>query len=163
MSTTDSAALTAARALLDELDQLRAAIGDSPAFPVTGFVRDDYEVMAKFDDGGLAVFAECYGTDAAALIVAAVNALPQLTAALREVLELADRWGREGERLGDDGCIHDRHGKAIHFAIADRFRAALASPAPAPPDVPCERHPDGWCMTPAHEHYFAPHGEEGQR
>ncbi len=108
--------------LLDQVDALHAAIGDSPAFRVIGFQQDDEDVLAQFDDGGTGVFAECYGTDAAALIVAAVNALPALVAALRAVLELADQWDDMARDHDDQGAsntamVYRAHARLIRRAL----------------------------------------------
>jgi hypothetical protein len=78
------------RARLDELGALHANL----AAPISGMptLAQDREyptdVNAVHRDGGSSTFAECYGEDSAALIVAAVNALPGLLAAVRAVADL---------------------------------------------------------------------------
>jgi hypothetical protein len=63
----------------------------------------------------------------AALIVAAVNALPKLTAALRAVLDLAD----ELDGLVDDETV-DETARIAHAWTRDRLRKAItAALAPA--------------------------------
>jgi hypothetical protein len=100
MTTTDQPAT----ALLNQLDALRAA----SAAPLSGFpvlAQDpDFptDVNGLYPDGGSAAVAECYGADTAALVVAAVNAAPALTAALRAAQDglrvIADR------AAGANGC-----------------------------------------------------------
>jgi hypothetical protein len=106
--------------LCDRLEALREAIGDSPAFRVVGFEQGTDEpewVYARFDDEGQSLFAECYGVDAAALIVAAVNALGTLTAIARtaqSVRTALDQWG-------DD--LTTAQVRALRAALADDGQA----------------------------------------
>ena len=79
---------------LDQLDALRAK-SLSPlrnGYPSTPDLAQEAEYPSDIEwiwsDGGHSGAAECFGANTAAVIVAAVNALPQLTAAIRAVLEL---------------------------------------------------------------------------
>ena len=71
---------TSITALCDQLDQLRAAATDAPW---TELPVDAQERWLEEEDE--------------ALIVAAVNALPRLTAALRAVEALADDWEEDAK------------------------------------------------------------------
>jgi isoaspartyl peptidase/L-asparaginase-like protein (Ntn-hydrolase superfamily) len=117
--------VTAPRELLDQLDALHA-LGTTGPWAVDGALgpvigaailppQGVSEVPVVAVDAGVIREAD------AALIVAAVNALPQLTAAIRAVLELADLFDENWEVVlvdHDDDCV----GAAIRAAIA----AALA-------------------------------------
>jgi hypothetical protein len=118
--TADPGALTT---LLDQLDELRAKAtpgpwseapwSDTVVLPATWAA----EAVLPEDRGP---FAAIYATsDAdAALIVAAVNAVPQLTAAVRAVLELANDYD-DGSEWGAALFRGDVIRSAIRAAIGD--------------------------------------------
>ena len=109
--------------LLDRLEEARNSIGDSPAFRVVGFDQGTDEpewVYARFDDGGQSLFAECYGTDAAELIAATLQALPELIRLARDGLALRDAVLGLAEELDEQQEYVGR------LTIADRLRAVAA-------------------------------------
>lgn len=119
-------------AWLDRLDQLRAEATPGPWFAwdrgvgwhlavedPDGPTNDEYGRPELLPEGDRTDLAR--GEDAA-LIVAAVNDLPKLTAAIRAVLELADELDKEAELSGEDNLTSG----ALNFA-ADRIRAAIGS------------------------------------
>jgi hypothetical protein len=79
---------------------------------------------------GCPVVADCYGPANLALIVAAVNALPILTAALRAVAELAEELQRESDADRDSAEDFDRGASWGHDDAAVRIRAVLAPTEP---------------------------------
>jgi len=92
---------------LDQLDALRDSSLTSlrNGYPSTPELVQEAEYPSDIEwswsDGGHSGAAECFGTDTAALIVAAVNALPKHVAAIRAVLDLHVPWYEV------DGVRHD--------------------------------------------------------
>jgi hypothetical protein len=96
-------------ALCDQLDQLRAAATPGEWHVAKGGLIDAGEYDIVISGGQVDCMARCYGGVStiegdnlpadAALIVAAINALPQLTAALRavEALHAPVEWHEEAE------------------------------------------------------------------
>lgn len=99
--------------LLDELDAAREKVlairHDYPSLPT--LVQKAADVDLAWSDGAGVLWVETEDSADAALIVAAVNALPRLTAALRAVLDLADELDRVDEL----------------FTVADRLRTTVAA------------------------------------
>jgi hypothetical protein len=111
------------RELLDQLDALHAA-GTPGPWQYDAEVAD---VVWDSDPDYPQITVRCAVDADAALIVAAVNAAPQLTAALRAVLDLADELERErGSVQGNVARLFAANG------IRDAITAAL-SPAEAQP------------------------------
>jgi len=100
--------------MLDQLDALRAA-GTPGSWGIDeGTLR---HIDAEDQDG----LAETLDAADAALIVAAVNALPQLTAAIRAVLDLALDFDGDSAHWGPEwGQAADR----IREAVSEALRAA---------------------------------------
>jgi len=78
------------RQLLDQLDALRAAATPGPWEHVTDDHGRKGVEHSVWSDSGECYVAEVLPGPDAALIVAAVNSLPQLVAALRGVMKVAD-------------------------------------------------------------------------
>jgi hypothetical protein len=100
---------------LDALDQAHAAI-EPPISRFAGLAVDNEyptDVNARYADGGSAAFAECYGEDSAALIVAAVNAMPGLIAALRAVLDLHELDVTYGQSVCMECTVYTDDDRAI--------------------------------------------------
>ena len=92
--------------LLDQLDQARAAATPGPWQVESGDVWTVPEFdLHRFDVMGEQVAKTDLVDADASLIVAAVNHLPQLTAALRAVLALADERDRNGVDIDPDDVI----------------------------------------------------------
>lgn len=118
--------MSAARELLDQLDELRTA-GTAGEWQRDGAGNVYVEYRHKGDLYTDGLISAAYTTSSdAALIVAAVNALPQLVGALRAVLALADE------------CDADAGTWSV--LVGNRFRdavtAALATVAPQSPAQP---------------------------
>lgn len=114
---------TSITALCDQLDQLRATAMPGP----WGLERDrtgGYD-LTRPDGDFLADPLGALSEDDAALIVAAVNAVPRLTAALRAVEALADEWDNFYGGPGEFGLGRE---KGLSQSAAD-LRAALAAGA----------------------------------
>lgn len=139
MSTLDDAP-AAVTALLDQLDAAHAAATDGPwyfdrerlaANNETGDFLFDFRGVVLVADHPIGV-QEC--TADGELIVAAVNSLPRLTAALRAVLALADELTSTAKTTRTSSLPHTRPG-AIDRArlyddlareLRDRVASALA-------------------------------------
>jgi hypothetical protein len=111
------------RALLDDLTAKHAAATDGPWF---AWDRGVGWLITLDTDGGSNPLPEGFRTDIgreedAALIVAAVNALPTLVARLRAAADLADQLAGP-PTVAENG--------ALRRQIADRLRAALRQDAP---------------------------------
>lgn len=76
--------MSAPRELLDQLDALREATDPHPVLPWHVDPQDDHRIATRLGGG----VCSTYLPADAALIVAAVNHLPELTAALRAVLDM---------------------------------------------------------------------------
>lgn len=103
--------------LLDQLDELLANATPGDWAAVNGL-----RIASP-----RAVVAEEVGSADAALIVAAVNAVGPLTAAVRAVLELAESWRYKGEYgwgAWQEGHGPDPEGYVLDRAAAD-IRAAI--------------------------------------
>lgn len=121
-------------AWLDGLDAARSA---ADGLPWHVDPQDDHRI-ADLDGGGV---TSTFLPDDAALIVAAVNALPELVARLRAVAALADWCAEMADRnesraeqhhdAGDHEAENYRVGRAVSYQqIADRIRAAIEEPKP---------------------------------
>ncbi len=112
-------------AVLDQLDALHAAARAERRHWRPWAIESDC-IEGPDELGTMASDAD------AALIVAAVNRLPELTAALRAVHALAEEWRYKGEygwgpwQAGDGPDIEGQ----ILDAAADRLSAALAALTP---------------------------------
>lgn len=132
---TDTTPAPPLTALLDQLDQLRAA-----ATPGPWLAWDAPDVTAiaagvEHTPSGTPINPKAWVVDGAsgltdadaALIVAAVNAVPQLTTALRAVLQLADDVERDAvgsaEPNNPESPEHVR--AAALFVVAHSIRAAI--------------------------------------
>jgi hypothetical protein len=115
--------VTAPRELLDQLDALHAA-GDELPWRLDDVERD----IVDRADGLVAIPVL---RDDAALIVAAVNALPQLTAALRAVLDVVYQLDNESERF-DSGSWYGPDfyaGLSVAAGAVDEAITAALTPA----------------------------------
>jgi hypothetical protein len=121
-------------ALLDELERARAEATPGPwrlsteeagePYPgLLGYNARDEIVVAYTGLIPLEPHEEADARSDAALIVAAVNALPRLTAALRAVLELADEYERRGRLNADSSSLDSR----VHQMAADRLRDTITA------------------------------------
>lgn len=112
------------RRLLDDLDAAREKATPGP-----------WRTGGSGIVAGLEYVASGVRTDPdAALIVAAVNNLPRLTAAIRAVLDLAEQYGGvydESSDGSDDGWV-----SGVRQVAADISAAITAALNPAPPDGP---------------------------
>jgi hypothetical protein len=121
-------------ALCDQLDQLRAAATKGAWHIAKSGAIDAGEYDTVLTGGPVECMAYCYGGSStvevedadAALIVAAVNALPQLTAALRAVEALAETWHQRGQRYAQAGMGPVAHDLTTRAAA---IRTALATVA----------------------------------
>jgi hypothetical protein len=107
-------------ALLDGLDRLRAAASEGPWTVEADGYGVDCLVTRPGPGGPGLVAAAISKTADAALIVAAVNAAPRLTAAVRATLALADELTTEAEHSGP------AKGAAYRIA-ADRLRTTITA------------------------------------
>jgi cell division protein ZapA (FtsZ GTPase activity inhibitor) len=119
---------------LDEIERLRAAATPGP-WETTAWGGTDHdgegwaEYGVRLDDRGPVILGYDEQAQAdAALIVAAVNAVPELVAAVRAVLALADRWDQVAI-AADNGWQ-----RTVNRSHADRLRTALA-PQPRPEET----------------------------
>ena len=122
--------MTGPRQRLDELDAAREKATPGPW-------RKGALQYVYAEGPGSPVVADEVGSADAALIVAAVNAVPALTSALRAVADLADEWEAEARRHDDAEPVttEDLHRMILAAkhcrAHARDLRAALA-PLAAP-------------------------------
>lgn len=148
---------------LDQLDQLRAAgtsgtwdvywgdhIGSGVIKTSPGGVQVDYDICEMQDEDDRActdnAINPAFPSDDAALIVAAVNALRQLTAALRAVLTLADEFSElaalneeradDHERTGRREDEQYRLGRAVSYRQAATKLGEVITAALSPAESP---------------------------
>lgn len=123
-------------AWLQQLDELRAAATPGPWEPWTGSYGG---VGASTPDGDIVLDYSTWVDNPedhrqaqalTALIVAAVNNLPQLTAAIRAVLELADELDQPDTEPGEADTFQNGMAAGEEIALryaARRIRAAIGS------------------------------------
>jgi len=129
--------------LCDQLEQLRAEATPGEWTAEQNYidmgVPDNSKTLRNANGWALGdVYLRLPGEDNAALIVAAVNAVPRLTAAIRAVEALAGEWEARGElallasRAPGTNLGQHWHGMEIAAetkSYADAIRAALATVA----------------------------------
>jgi len=122
------------RALLDGLDAALAKATPGPWAQQNGapnFVYGDPEVGIFVCDTGHDVLADGQPTADAALIVAAVNALPALLAAVRAAADLAGELdGHVMPRSFHPAGTHSDGASSAYADAAVRLRAALSAALP---------------------------------
>ena len=132
------------RKLLDDLDAARekATPGEWGCYwddhigsgverlPSGGFTVDHFVTLVADEDYRADTDNKTNPTwpgEDAALIVAAVNNLPKLTAAVRAVLDVADEWEATGDRTGSPMLQRGPVVRVLRGVLADALD-------PAPPD-----------------------------